>query len=119
MERFAVTALSGLITALINYFLSEVIQIMAKSEKHTTKSNEVSSLIVKSTVAQTLNTLFIYLFIYFMKPSNPLGPYGLVSKVVGAAIVTAAITPVLEIIQPAKLLKSFQNLAFTKNEKAH
>lgn len=39
MERFAVTALSGLITALINYFLSEVIQIMAKSEKHITKSN--------------------------------------------------------------------------------
>ncbi len=114
MERLAVTALSGLITALINYFLSEVIQIMAKSEKHITKSNEVSSLIVKSTVAQTLNTLFIYLFIYFMKPSNPLGPYGLVSKVVGAAIVTAAITPVLEIIQPAKLLKSFQNLALTK-----
>lgn len=75
----------------------------------------MNSFILKSTVAQTLNTLFTYLIIYLIRPSNPLGPYGLVNKAVSAVISTGFITPIFELFQVKRIFKFIKNYKFKRD----
>jgi len=73
-------------------------------EKHATKSERQKSFIIKSILAQTFNSLFIYMIIYTIHHDNPLGPYGLAEKVISLAIVSNLTTLFFQTVRPTRLL---------------
>lgn len=103
IKRYAVTASTGLLATAINFLLSYTIDLLAKMEKHKTKSDRLKSLISKTIVTQTINSSFIYLILYFIQPLNPLGEYGLVNKVVSVVIVSGFVTVAMQALRPQQL----------------
>lgn len=109
LKRYAVTASTGLLATGINFLLGYVINLLAQMEKHKTKSDRLGSLIYKTIVTQTINSSFIYLILYFIKPINPLGEYGLVNKVISVVIVSGFATLSMQILRPMQIWNNLWN----------
>jgi hypothetical protein len=109
IKRYAVTASTGILTTAINFFLGYVIQLLAKMEKHKTKSERLTSLVSKMIVTQTINSSFIYLILYFIQPINPLGEYGLANKIISVVIVSGFANIATSILRPGDIYARFQN----------
>jgi hypothetical protein len=99
----------AILTNVINFILSYSIELLADMEKHKTKSDRLTSLIIKIIVTQTINTAFIYYIIWVMTPTNPLGKAGLVKNILDLVIVSGFISVVLQIFPPSYLAKKFIN----------
>jgi len=99
-QRNAISLTSALVVTLINKFLGYQIDVLVSMEKHSTKINRQDSLIIKSVLAQSFNSLFIYMIIYAIHPDNPLGPYGLAEKATSLAIMSNLTTLLLQIFRP-------------------
>ncbi len=69
-------------------------------EKHKTKSDRLSSLILKNVVTQTINTSIIYTILYLIEPSNPLGTFGLYKKVFSLVVVSGFISLAMQAFIP-------------------
>jgi len=99
----------AIVTNIINFILSSSIELLSDMEKHKTKSDRLSSLIIKIIVTQTINTSFIYFILYILTPTNPLGKAGLVKNVSDLVIVSGFISVVLQIFPPGYLIAKVQN----------
>lgn len=109
VKRYLVTASSGILTTVINFALGWTIQLLAKMEKHKTKSERLTSLVSKMIVTQTINSSFIYLILYFIMPINPLGQYGLVNKVISIVIVGGFANVASNVLRPGDLWNRYKN----------
>ena len=99
----------AVLTNVINFILSYSIGILATMERHKTKSDRISSLIVKTVITQFINTSIIYFILFLIRPSNPLGTFGLVSKINSLVIVSGLISVALQIFIPKHTLMGFYN----------
>lgn len=93
-------AAMAILTNVINFFLSYSIEILSDLEKHVTKTNRLRSLIIKTIITQTINTLFIYFILYHVNPRNPLDNFGLVSKVTSLVIISGFLSVALQVLIP-------------------
>lgn len=109
VKRYLVTASTGILTTAINFLLEWVIQLLAQTEKHKTKSERLTSLVSKMIVSQTINSSFIYLILYFIMPVNPLGQYGLVNKVISVVIVSGFANIATSILRPGDIWARYKN----------
>lgn len=78
-------------------------------ERHKTKSDRLSSLIVKTIITQFINTSIIYTILYLMKPSNPLGTFGLVSKVTSLVVISGFISVAMQVFIPKNVVMGLIN----------
>lgn len=90
----------AIITNIINFILSYSIELLSHMEKHKTKSDRLSSLILKNVVTQTINTSIIYTILYLIEPSNPLGYFGLYKKVFSLVVVSGFISLAMQAFIP-------------------
>ena len=94
-----------LATVAINFGLEIAIQKLTEYERHMTKTDEILSLIVKTVIAQFLNTAIIYYVIsliadnILLNDSTSLGDNGLVVNVVSLIAVSGAIQIALNLAQ--------------------
>jgi len=79
-------------------------------ERHITRIGRQRSLIVKSILAQSFNTIAIYIIIYLINPTNPLGQYGLAEKAISLAIISNLTTVFLQVVRPTSLWSDIQNI---------
>lgn len=76
----------------------------------------MSSLMVKTLITQSINTCFIYIILYFMQPTNPLGNVGLVNKVISLIVISGLIDLLLNIFIPKhKLLEIINRCRINDN----
>jgi len=85
-------------------------------EKHTRKYTRQHSFIIKNVLAQSINSLFIYIIIYIINPSNPLGPYGLAEKAISLAVVSNLSTLFFQVVRPQSLWQDMKKLKFWQKE---
>ena len=62
----------AVILNIINKVLSSNIEEFTDSERHQTKSDKISQLIIKTVISQFLNIAILYSIIYLMVPKNPI-----------------------------------------------
>lgn len=55
---------------------------------------------IKTLITQSINTCFIYMIIFMMEPSNPLGNLGVANKIVSLIIISGLIDLLLSIFIP-------------------
>ena len=99
----------AIITNIINFILSYSIDLLSTMERHKTKSDRLSSLILKNIITQFINTSIIYSILYLIRPSNPLGAFGLYSKISSLVIVSGFISVALQIFIPKHLIMGWIN----------
>ena len=79
-------------------------------ERHKTKTEELTSLIIKNIASKFFNTAFIYALIYYFGPHiNFLNANGLVYTIVSLILVNAGLNIALEALQPFQYITDWQN----------
>jgi len=86
-------------------------------EKHSTKVTRQNSYIIKNVLAQSINSLFIYIIIYIINPSNPLGPYGLAEKAISLAVVSNLTTIFFQVVRPENLWQNIKKFDYGNKSK--
>jgi hypothetical protein len=105
-QAIALTGLMALITTLINIILSRSMEMLSMMEKHQTQTRRLESLILKTIITQTINTVFIYGTVYFVRPSvNILNTHGLTYQITSLVIVSGIVALIIDIFQPIQRLK--------------
>ena len=105
-------------TFLVNHFLDWGIFQLTQSERHKTKTEELSSLIVKNTAAKFINTSVIYALIFiFGERVNPMKENGLVNTIFDLVYVNAVLNIVLEFLQPAWLIADWSNSKYLQKDR--
>lgn len=99
----------ALLTTIINYILTASNELLSTLEKHPTKSDRLSSLMRKNLVTQTLNTCFIYVILYILEPSNPLGTLGMVNKIISLVVVSGLVSLLVNLFIPKQRLVALYN----------
>lgn len=100
LKSYLVTGSMAILTNIINFILGSSIEILSDMERHKTKSLRLTSLIIKMVISQFLNTAIIYSILFLMKPSNPLGTFGLVSKITSLVTISGLISVLMQIFIP-------------------
>ena len=85
-------------TNLINYLLGYSIKTLSNMERHKAAPYRTGSLIVKTVVSQSINTVIIYYIINQLRPFNLLGNMGLGSRIQGLVGFTGIINIATDII---------------------
>ena len=67
-----------IVTNVVNWLLSEGLDVLTEMERHKSKTDRMSSLIIKNVIAKFLNTTVIYFILYLMNPTNLVSKDGLV-----------------------------------------
>lgn len=67
-----------IVTNVVNWLLSEGLDVLTEMERHKSKTDRMSSLIIKNVIAKFLNTTVIYFILYQMNPTNLVSKDGLV-----------------------------------------
>ena len=113
--------ISGILSAtttLMNFVITFVINILTRMEKHETKTNELLSRIYKTIFTQAINTVFIYYFLYLIKPIDPLLSLGLVDQVYSLLVTSSLINIFKSVWNPKSLWHKLVNkLKYKKIEK--
>ena len=104
------------ITTAINFLLAVFIAKLTTWENHKTKTDYIVSLMVKTVIAQFVNTAVIYYIVSvaekLMLPAeqtSPLDENGLVASVTSLIAVSGVIQIALNIVQPGALFGKFMN----------
>ena len=104
------TIAMAIITNVVNFILSAVIYYLTDGERHKTKSDHTTSLIVKIVVSQFINTAIIY---YILARTHPevevLSENGLVVKVMSLVAVSGLVQIGMNIAQPGALISFVLN----------
>ena len=97
-------------TYFVNYLLAWGLGELNVYERHKTKTEELTSLIIKNIASKFFNTAFIYALIYYFGPKiNFLNANGLVYTIVSLILVNAGLNIALEALQPFQYLTDWQN----------
>ena len=97
-------------TYIVNYTLAWGLGELNVYERHKTKTEELSSLILKNITSKFFNTAFIYALIYYFGPKiNFLAANGLVYTIVSLILINAGINLALEFFQPFLLYADWTN----------
>ena len=99
----------AVITNVINFILSNSIELLSNVEQHQTKTQRLNSVIIKTICSQALNTSFIYYFLYLIFKNNPLGTHGLVNQVLNLVTVSGFISVIFQIFPPSLLIRQLTN----------
>ena len=67
-----------IVTNVVNWLLSEGLDVLTEMERNKSKTDRMSSLIIKNVIAKFLNTTVIYFILYQMNPTNLVSKDGLV-----------------------------------------
>ena len=104
------------ITTAINFLLADFIAKLTASENHKTKTDYIVSLMVKTVIAQFVNTAIIYYIVSVVEKltlpadqTSPLDENGLVASITSLIAVSGVIQIVLNIIQPGVLIGNLIN----------
>ena len=104
-----VSALLGAITTFMNLIMAFMINFLTKKERHKTITARLLSIIIKTIIGQTANTIIVYFFVYLAKPINPLLSLGLVGQVYSLLLTSALIYMVKSIWNPKSLWTKCMN----------
>lgn len=91
LKKYAIMALSSLLTFAINKILSYAIEILSVQEKHKTQSDRIESKAIKTIMSQAINTCFIYLVLQIIFPGNPLETFGIAPKIISLIVISGGI----------------------------
>jgi hypothetical protein len=104
------------LTTVINFLLAAVIEKLTDWERHKTKTDYIVSLMIKTIIAQFLNTAVIYYIISVTaalllpdSENSPLDENGLVMEVTSLVAVSGIIQIVMNALQPGTLFGSLMN----------
>jgi hypothetical protein len=101
-KSIALTVFMALVTTIINAILSNSMVLLSVMEKHQTKTRRLKSLILKTIITQTINTVFIYGIVYIIQPSgNILSTQGLGPQITGLVLVSGIVNIIVEFLIPA------------------
>ena len=114
------SAFLGATTTFMNMIMAFMINYLTQKERHKTITTMLLSIIFKTIIAQTANTIIVYFFVYLAKPINPLLSLGLVSQVYSLLITSALIYMVKSYLNPksfwTKCMNKCQNIFDQKIE---
>ncbi len=104
------TIIMTTLTIAINFILSAVIERLTVLEKHKTTTDYIFSLMIKTVLAQFMNTAVIYYIISLSDQRDlPLSDNGLVMSVTSLVAVSGVIQIVLNALQPGTIFASLMN----------
>lgn len=64
---------------------------------------------VKTLTTQAINTSFIYVILYIIEPSNPIGSFGLASKIISLVVISSLASLLLNIFIPVQTISALIN----------
>ncbi len=89
----------------INYVLQIVAEFLTVQEKHQTKSDEKSSLILKLVITQFLNNAIIYFIVSLLNNKPYTAPAGLIYQINSIILLSGVIQIWINLVYPMALWK--------------
>ena len=78
--------------------------ILSDHEQHKTKNDKLRHLVIKTIIAQGINTVFLYFILNAIKPANPLSAVGLVNKVMYLLVISGLFNIFWYVVLPYQLI---------------
>jgi hypothetical protein len=102
------------LTYIINVLLGLVLEKLTTMERCQSKTDKISSLLLKTVIARVLNTTVVFYILYRMKPTNPMASEGLAAKVMGLITFSAEIKIFNDLVQPMSKIKKLLSASLFK-----